>query len=139
MLTLSHRELRERFSAACAALGAPTSATYYRTEPSHDGSPHIELFLTEYHYVVTERGSELERKVTWDPDELLYWLVSDIGFGLAGKFELEHRVPDRDSRRLMFAKQIELLGAVNAAWADRKRREIAAILEMNPYNDTAGR
>jgi hypothetical protein len=56
--------------------------------PQHDGGPHVEIIGDKYHYVVTERGSELERKITTDRQELLYWLISGVVFEMVGDFEL---------------------------------------------------
>ena len=67
---------------------------------THSGAPHVEIVGDEYHFVVTERGSEFERRKTKDVDELLYWFVSgDVG-QLARDWELKRRVDGQDSRRL---------------------------------------
>ena len=87
---------------------------------THDGSPHVEIIGAEYHLVVTERGSEFERKTTKDIDELLFWLVSGDVFELACDWELEHRIEGQDSRRLLFAKEIEYLDKTNPKWANKK-------------------
>ena len=104
-------------------------------KPTHDGSPHVEVIGDEYHYVVTERGSEFERKRTKDIDELLFWLVSGDVFELACDWELEHRIEHQDSRRLMFAKEIEYLEKINSNWASKQKLNHENILKENPYND----
>ncbi len=116
----------------CALLG---QEAVVHTVPQHNGSPHIEIVGGRYHYVVTERGRELERRVTESLDRVLYWLVSDLVFDLAVKYELEHRIPGRDSRRLVFAREIELLEKLNPEWAERTRQKIQDILKKYPYRD----
>ncbi len=124
--------LIEKYRHYCALLGREAVV---HTTPQHNGSPHAEVVDGRYHYVVTERGRELERRIAENEDEMLYWLVSDLVFGLATKYELEHRVPDKDFRRLLFAREIELMEKVNPEWAERTRQKIRNILAKHPYND----
>jgi hypothetical protein len=105
------------------------------TSPTGDGGPHIEHDGQTYAYVVTERGAECERRETRDPDEVLYWLVSDTTGEAAGRFELAHRFPGKDFRRLLFAKHVELLESIRADWGSRKRAEYESVLEKHPYCD----
>lgn len=131
---LSVRQLRTRYAALCAKLGA--ARTLY-TAAQHDGSAHVEVCGDSYHYVVTERGTEFERRRTTDTDELLFWLMSDVTFSLASEYELRHRVDGRDFRRLLFQKQIELMGQLNADWSERKKQEIERVLTAHPFDDIA--
>ncbi|KRG83185.1 hypothetical protein ABB34_12700 [Stenotrophomonas daejeonensis] len=103
--------------------------------PRHDGSPHVEVSGDQLSYVVTERGSEFERRTTTSQDDLLYWLTSDMVFSLAGHYELNHREAGRDFRRIMFARELELMGRINPAWRERKEAEILDILARHPYRD----
>ena len=132
--TLSVNRLRSQYSALCAKLGVPGSL---RTAAQHDGSAHVEVTTDSYQYVVTERGTEFERRRTTDADELLFWLMCDVTFSLASEYELRHRVSGRDFRRLLFQRQIDLLGQLNADWSERKRREIERVLAAHPYDDIA--
>lgn len=129
---LSLAQLRSRYSALCARLGATRP---FHTTAQQDGSAHVEVTPHSYHYVVTERGTEFQRRQTADPDELLFWLMSDVTFSLAAGYELEHRVRGRDFRRLLFQKQIDLMAQLNAGWSERRRREIERILVSHPYDD----
>lgn len=125
-------QLKDRFSEIRDRIGADWPV---RTSPMQDGFPHVEVDGNLYAYVVTERGSELERRTTDSEDELLYWLASDMVFSLAGYYEFHHRQPGSDSRRLMFAREIDLMGRIKPAWKDRKQAEIYLILEQHPYQD----
>jgi hypothetical protein len=112
--------------------------------PSWGGSrdlarPHIEVDDAGYHYVVVERGREQLRDTTTDFDELLYWIFSGATHKLAFSYEAAHRVDGQDSRRLAFARQLELLDRVDPSMAARRRAEIARILESAPYRDRAAR
>lgn len=120
------------YAALCGRVGA-TGATllFSRTD---DGSPHMEYANGEYAYVVTERGSEWERRTTTDKNEALYWCVSDLVWGMACAYELETRVPGLYTRRVIFDKEIELMAQIKPEWATRKAEEIRAILARNPYS-----
>jgi hypothetical protein len=128
------QRLRVRHKRTADVLGV---RSMLRTTPRHDGSAHVELRDGCYHYVVTERDSELERRVATDENEILYWLASDLVFDLACDFELRNRTPGQDTRRLLFEKEVELLSSLDSAWAKRKREETAGILKLHPYDDLA--
>ncbi|MCB1022864.1 MAG: hypothetical protein KDB79_00640, partial [Acidobacteria bacterium] len=102
---------------------------------SDDGFEHLEISENAYHLVVTERGLEISRRTTSSKDEILYWMVASLAWGLATNFELHNRIPGEDSRRLLFAKQIEYLRRVNASWAERKQKEFDEILQKYPFDD----
>ena len=103
--------------------------------PTHSGAPHVEIVGDEYHFVVTERGSEFERRKTRESDELLYWFVSGDVSQLARDWELERRVEGQDSRRWWFAKELEMLDALNPEWAKRKELHQNNVLKEHPFND----
>jgi len=125
-------QLREKYKAICHRLVSPCQ---FHTMPQHDGSAHVEYLAGIYSYVITERGSEFERRNTESQDQILYWLTSDTVFDLACKFELHNRVAGQDSRRLMFAKKIELMSLVDPAWGERKANEHQGILSKHPFVD----
>lgn len=132
---LSHDTLRNMFYEACKKINAPENKVYYRTTPSQDGAAHVKIDDDGYHYIVTERGKELNHQTTLDPDELLYWLLSDVVFYMASKYELDNRMPNQDSRRLMFKKEVDLFKKLDQGWAQKKEKEIASILKGYPYVD----
>ena len=129
--------VRAKFDALVRPFEVHPGYKRFATAPTHDGGPHVEHRGQTYAYVVTERGTEYERRETRDPDELLYWLVSDTTWEAASQFELAHRVAGRDSRRLLFAKHVELLESIRAEWGSRKRQEYESVLKEHPYNDGA--
>lgn len=101
--------------------------------------PHIEIDrLGKLHYVVIERGQENVRLTTTNLDELLYWIFDGITFSMACEYELNNRSDENhDSRRIMFAKQEELLGIINQLWKDKNQMEHQRILEDYPFDDLA--
>lgn len=133
---LTHGTLRRQFHSLCGRLSAPVDDSVYRTNPTGFGDPFVEIDADQYHYVIEERGQELERRSTADADELLYWLISDVVFRIALAYELQHRAPGQDSRRIVFQRSAELLSMLSPAWVARRRDEIDAILVQAPYTDS---
>jgi hypothetical protein len=99
------------------------------------GCPHIEIDRKCYHYVVVERGEELERRSTGDFDELLYWVFSSVTSSMAFSYEVKNRVKDQDCRRIAFPKQLELLNRISEKMGVRGAAEIEDILRRHPYDD----
>jgi len=108
-----------------------------QTTRGDNGTSHLEITDNTYHYITTERGLELNRKSTQDKDELLYWLVEELAWGIALTYEFKNRIKGQSFRRLLFAKTIEHLNKANPLWAERKQKEFDAILAIHPYDDIA--
>jgi hypothetical protein len=101
--------------------------------------PHIEIdSVGLLHYVIVERGQELERKTTNKIDELLFWIFADITFSMACDYELQNRIENKDCRRIMFDKQEELLGLLDNSWQQKEANEHLNILKNHPFDDLAG-
>ncbi|MBD3213081.1 MAG: hypothetical protein GF311_10780 [Candidatus Lokiarchaeota archaeon] len=116
-------------------INAPARSLRVFTTSDGFGTPYIEIGTNEYSYIISERGSELERRRTNDLDTLLYWILSDIVSNMAEEWELEHRKPNEDSRRQLFAKEIELMEQLEPKFAKWKKKEIREILKKYPYDD----
>ena len=95
------------------------------------------IYITnnEYHYVVTERGKINKHIKSCEIDDILYPLFESITFNIACKYELEHRKADKDSTRLIWKKQLELLETINPQFKDSCQADIEKILKIAPYRD----
>jgi hypothetical protein len=138
-MTEEFSQLQKRYVNYCRLL-APHRPRYpnqnkIQTRRQDDGSPHVELVDGRYHYVVTERGSEYERRIAEDEDELLYWLMNDVTTGIALEIELNNRILGQDSRRQWFSKNVELLNRLSSVWAGRKESEYEKVLTMHPFSN----
>lgn len=103
---------------------------------SEDGArPHIEFSGGQYHYVVVERGKELDRKSSADINEILFHVFEGITFSMAVDYEKRHRRRGEDSRRQLFDVQLGLLGKLNPAWKERTRERLDAVLAQHPFAD----
>lgn len=131
-------DIKRRYYSIARRLKAPAAHVQFATTPQHDGSPHVELEGKSYCYVITERGQEFERRRTTDPDEVLYWLVSDVTRAMASDHELRNRAKRDDFRRLLFKKHLELLADVSNEWSQRKKMEYDRVLAEHPFRDAEG-
>ena len=48
---------------------------------------------------------------------------------------MKHREPDKDFRRILFAKEIELYSKFGKEFEERKIAQINEILRKDPYHD----
>jgi len=101
------------------------------------GRPHIEVDVRGYHYVESERGHEFDRWTTEDLDDLLYAVFRSVTFQIACEYELRHRVPEKEPRRMIFPQQIGLMSTLSAKWAERLSREKEKIVSLFPFDDNA--
>jgi hypothetical protein len=131
LLTLDQVKGRVEQLAARIAAPADMLPTYGKTLDY--GHPHIERDTT-YHWVVVERGEELERRTTTDLDELLYWTFETVTFDMAVKAG-HYSASTQDPRRQYWTKQINLLIALHPGWAARCRARIDAVLAVTPFTD----
>jgi hypothetical protein len=87
-----------------------------------------------WYYVIAERGHR-DETLALDTDHLMYLIFKDITFEMAVQHERHHRAEGLDTRRLMFARQEELLGLLNPKWEQRQREEHNRILWSHPFRD----
>jgi len=97
------------------------------------GTPHIEIDEIGYHYVVSERGTEFRRDTTRNLHTLLYWIFKGIVFEMASEYELNHRKPEEDFRRLLFSKNLELFKKLDNQWYAWEKEDIKNVLNETPY------
>jgi len=116
-------------------INAPSHLLTVRATSDGFGTPYIEIDKNGYNYVVSERGVEFERRQTKDIDKLLYWILKSTVFIMANDYELEHRKPNEDFRRQLFAKQIELMSQLDSKFVQWIKEELDKVLEESPYED----
>ena len=93
----------------------------------------IYISNNEYHYVIMERGKENKHYRSLDINDILYPLFEGITFSLASKYELKNRSEKEDPRKLLWSKQLELLGKIDPLFKERCQKEIDSILIIAPY------
>lgn len=93
----------------------------------------IYISNNEYHYVIMERGKENKHYRSLDINDILYPLFEGITFSLASKYELKNRNEKEDPRKLLWSKQLELLGKIDPLFKERCQKEIDSILKIAPY------
>lgn len=131
--------LRARYARILQRLAPQRVASPFHGEvqlrPTHNGDAHVEWIDGQFHYVVTERGAELHRRVAQDEEELLYWLFDDTTAAMAYRTRPSWwtRLRGGDPRRYRFAMHEALLHKLDPAWAQRKRRHHADVLQRYPF------
>jgi hypothetical protein len=105
----------------------------FHTSPQHDGAPHVEMRSGKFEFVVTERGSELERISGLDNDEVLYLLFEGITSIMATSYELRNRKPTGDGRAVWFPYQEKLMAGLRPSWGVRLKAEHEQILQKSPF------
>jgi len=137
-MTKTVDEIQELVNKLAEKINAPSHYLPTFSTPKGDATPNIEIDSSGlYNYVISERGSEFERRITSDLNDLLYWIFASVTFSMACDYELKNRVENKDFRRIMFAKQEELLGILDKSWEEKESEEHQAILVNSPFDDLA--
>jgi len=137
MKKITIEKVEFEFNEYCRRINPSFPEIHIQTIPGDDGTSHLEITDDTFHYITTERGLELSRKSTPNKNELLYWLVDELAWGMALTYEFKNRIKGQSFRRLLFAKNIEYLNQANPVWAKRKQKEFDAILTVHPFDDIA--
>jgi hypothetical protein len=115
------------------ALGKQIDAPTYLLpsfERNEDGArPEVRVDGAGYHFVVIERGKELQNKAFNVLEDLLKEIFESITFSMALDYEVRHRLANQDFRIILFAKQVELLTKLDATWAALCRSKADRLLE----------
>ena len=111
-------EIKQRVDALAVKIDAPESSVPSCGQNWMDDHPYYEVSWA-YHLVECQRGEE-HRRWTTDLDEALYWGFETVTFNMASNYELRHRVEERDSRWMLFACQLRLLGMLDPTWPEKR-------------------
>jgi len=130
-------EIKARVDQLAERIGAPQDAlpTYGYSE--HTARPHVEVDPGGYHFIIVERGEELERHTTPELDELLYQIFTNVTFSLSGKYERAQRTENQDPRKIIFKLQVELLTRLSLQWGEREAQAHKQLLKQHPFDDYA--
>ena len=126
--------VKSRIDDLAAKIGAPADLLPTYGSSGDFARPHIQ-YDGRYHFVVVERGEELQRQTSPGMDDILYIVFEGIAHAMASKYEMRHCDPARDNRRMMFAKQLDLLGALDPTWRAKCAATHAEILAKHPFKD----
>jgi hypothetical protein len=115
-------------------INAPEQYLQLHNRAIGDGTPYV-MVDDQYNYITSERGVLISKEETLDLEELLYWIFEDVTSIMAGKYELNNRQQDADTRRLRFQEQIRLMDVLNNNWGEKTKNRLDKILANNPYED----
>jgi Immunity protein 63 len=94
-------------------------------------------YKNDLHYTAKERGQISFDKMTSDFDEILYWIFDSITSSMAFDFELNNRIEEKDSRRIAFEYQAQLMSTLNKLWSEKTIKKHNEILKEHPFDDFA--
>lgn len=125
--------VREEVERLATEIDAPKKYFPGFGSEKYDSVSYVEIHGPTYHFLSKERGQERTHDITFDLDELLYWIFRDITGGMGYDYIRLNPNREKDSRRIAFEKQLSLLEKLNPSWKQRREREIAEILKRAPY------
>lgn len=88
-----------------------------------------------YHILFTEKGKVREDKITTDEKEVIRSVLDIVSFDSAMEFAISNREKNKDFRRKLFEKEVEIYSLFGETFEKSKKREIEEILKENPYKD----
>lgn len=88
-----------------------------------------------YHILFTEKGKVREDKITTDEKEVIRSALDIVSFDIAMEFAISNREKNKDFRRKLFEKEVEIYSLFGETFEKSKKREIEEILKENPYKD----
>lgn len=105
-----------------------------------DGKYEPGIYLYEedgiYNYIeVGDRGGIAAKLKTESIEDVLYKLYSGITFNVAIKYAMVNKERNKDWRRVLFSKQLELLRGLGEIYYIRRCEEINIIIKESPYKD----
>jgi hypothetical protein len=134
-MSISIEELQTEYNELLQRARPHAGKYRFLTERSDDGTPHVEIEGGAFHFVSTERGLDLFRKTFDSKDDLLYEMIALDTFWMGVDHEFKNRIENLDCRRMIFAKQLELMNLIDPLWAARRADGIEQTLAENPYVD----
>ena len=105
---------------------------FYPNLPNADDGEYVYANDVGYHYVLCERGKEIEHKITDDVFEISFWAIYPSLIRPSFDYELQNRDETLDYGEVAFAKQLEYLELLGENFKKRGEIEISQILENNP-------
>jgi hypothetical protein len=135
MERLTLPEIKTEIDRLAAIIQAPADLLPSYGQTRDFGYPHIEVDSRGYHYIVTERGNELQHLITTKLNDLLYQVFDQVTSSMGSVYAVNHRAPKQDFRRSMFQHQIDLLVQLSLQWAQRCALNQGQILANHPFVD----
>ena len=131
----TQRALIEKIKILGKIIDAPEKLLDGFEKRNQYAQPYIEAKFPFYYLITSENGKEMKRQQFKDADTLLYIVFEKITFDMALQYELIHRIPFQDSRRLLFSHQLKLMEKLSPEWKNVLQNRITEIIKRNPYQD----
>jgi len=131
----TYSELNNKIKLLGKTIDVPEKLLVGFGQKNQYAQPYIEIKFPFYYLVVSEKGRELDRQKFLNVDTLLYAVFEKITFEMALHYEVIHRVPFQDCRRVLFSYQLNLMEKLSLKWKKQLQSKIIDILKCNPYQD----
>lgn len=131
----SYSELKKKIEILGKIIDAPSRLFPELGQKDQFAKPYIEIKFPFYYLVISENGRELDRQKFLHTDMLLYAVFEKITFEMSLQYEVAHRVPSQDFRRVLFSHQLELMEKLSPEWREQRQNRIIDILNRHPYQD----
>jgi len=133
-----YQKLADRYAALLAELGLKC-ADYPVSFSAEPGAVTcVELIPEGFRLYSTSRGAILGTTVFSDEDSLFYRLMHEIIRQEGLKHCRTFLPPGDDPRRLEFDRRLALTGQLSPVWQLRLKRELAEVLQLQPYRPIPG-
>ena len=76
-----------------------------------------------YHILFTEKGKVREDKITTDEKEVIRSVLDIVSFDIAMEFAISNREKNKDFRRKLFEKEVEIYSLFGETFEKSKKRE----------------
>ncbi len=82
------------------------------------GLPHIEIYNETYYLVVSEKGNQISKKSTKDPDEILFMIMHTITMSMACE-RIANNINYESCRKRFFQVQKNIMSKINLSYMNR--------------------
>ena len=131
----SYSSLEKKAKTLASIINAPERLLPQFGQSNQAACPFVLISFPYFYLVVSENGTIIEKKKFLTEDMLLYSIFERITFNMAMEYEVVHRAPNQDFRRILFSYQLVLMQRLSDAWKKRLQEKIDDILCTNPFSD----
>lgn len=109
---------------------------YFRKNRPQDGSGVFCFSDSQgYHFCEIARGVIQRDIVTQSLSEVTFLAMEDHVFWMSVNYEAKNRIPNQDTRRIMFSKRLQIYSEIGPEYAVKAAQKIQETLEKAPFQD----
>ena len=134
MNNLTTEQLREHILQELNKINISQINNYYFEKNNAGGREGTYVYSDSqgYHYVYSEKGNESKHKITDNVFDVSFWVIDSVISSLAIDYMRKNIQPGENQRKVIFAKELELLKEIGENYYKAGEIEIDEILKENP-------